>query len=259
VIRDFYREHRARSVSVVDAYAIKGRKGPAVWPVVAFDGTPGENRIAWEERGHAAVGPATIDRYLLHHSGPLVIPLLHIHGPQKPTGRVVLRVGLTGKVGPEDWAEVEADLRRGDEVVSFDPRGLGETRLRYKAESIDDKELAAVDEDKGYASPISGVLANYVYNALLTGRPYLFEMVEDAEIAARFSRERLGAKTLAAAGKGGAHHLARVIAAALPGVELIPAAADESEFSWPATVEKMEETWPIHYVVPGGAFLRLEP
>jgi dienelactone hydrolase len=259
LIRDFYRERRDRSVNVAEAYAIKGQRGPKDWPVVPFDGTLVEDRIAWEARGRSTLGSVTIDRYLLHHRGPLLIPLVHIHGAQKATSRIVLRERLTGKIGPENWTEVEADLRRGDEVVSFDPRGLGETRLRYKAESIDDKELAAIDEDKAYASPISGVLANYVYNALLTGRPYLFELVEDAEIAIRFSRERLGAKTLAAAGRGDAHHLARVIAAALPGVELMPAAAGDAEFSWPATVEKMEETWPIHYVVPGGAYLRLYP
>ena len=154
---------------------------------------------------------------------------------------------------------MESDLRRGDAVVSFDPRGLGETRLRYKAVSIDDKEIAPADEASAYASPLSGVLANYVYNALLTGRPYLFDLIEDAEIAVRFSRERLGAKSVAVAGKRGAHHLARVIAAALPGLELRPAAAGEIPFSWRAAVEDMEETWPIHYLVPGGAFLGLEP
>jgi dienelactone hydrolase len=259
LIRDFYRQHRDRSVSLADVYPGKGRKGPEAWTVVPFDGTPVEGAVAWEARGRSTLGPITIERYLLHHSGSLAIPLLHIRGAQAPTGRVVLRVGLAGKVGPEDWAEVEADLRRGDAVVSFDPRGLGETRLRYKAVSIDDQELAAVDEGIAYASPISGVLANYVYNALLTGRPYLFELVEDAEIAARFSRERLGAKALAVSGKGEAHHLARVIAAALPGLTLTPAPAGDREFSWRTTVENMEETWPIHYLIPGGAYLRLDP
>jgi dienelactone hydrolase len=258
LIRDFYREHRNQSVSIADVYPVKGRKGPRSWPVVPFDGALADERIGWELRGRSTLGAAIIERYLLRHSGGLAMPLIHVHGPQKATGRVVLRVGLTGKVGPEDWALVEADLRRGDEVVSFDPRGLGETRLHYKAVSIDDKELAAMDEDKAYASPISGVLANYVYNALLTGRPYLFELVEDAEIAARFSRERLEAKTIAVAGKGEAHHLARVIVAALPGLELAPAGPGEPVFSWQAAVEGMEETWPIHYLVPGGAYLRLE-
>ncbi len=171
---------------------------------------------------------------------------------------MVLRVSLQGKVRPEDWPQVEADLARGDAVVSFDPRGLGETRMRYKAESIDDPALVALDEDAAYASPLSGVLANHVYNALLTGRPYLFEMIDDAEIAVRFARERLGAETLAVAGAGEAHTLATAIAAALPSVELVPPEPGTPPFSWAQTVEEMREIWPIHYLVPGGASLRLE-
>ena len=101
---------------------------------------------------------------------------------------------LDGKIGPADWAEVEARLAEGHEVVSFDPRGLGETRMRYKAASIDDPDLAPQDEDAAYASPLSGVLANYVYNAQLLGRPYLLELIEDVEIAVRFARARLGAR-----------------------------------------------------------------
>jgi len=258
LIRDFYREHSERSIPVADFYPGKGRAGATSWAVVPFEGAAtADGRIAWEALGHSMVGAVRIDRYLLHHNGALAIPLVHIHGA--PSGRVVVRVGLTGKVGPEDWSEVLGDLGRGDEVVSFDPRGLGETRLRYKAVSIDDKELAAVDEQAAYASPVSGVLANYVYNALLTGRPYLFDLVQDADIAIRFSRERLGAKSVAVVGKGEAQALARVIGAAVPGVSSVPAPPGERAFSWRTAVLEMEETWPIHYLVPGGAYLRLEP
>ena len=159
---------------------------------------------------------------------------------------------------PGDWPQVEADLARGDAVVSFDPRGLGETRMRYKAVSIDDPALAALDEEEAYASPLSGVLANYAYNALLTGRPYLLEMIEDAEIAARFTRDKLGAQKLAVAGAGEAHTLAAAIADALDGVELVPPEPGVRPFSWAQAVEEMRETWPIQYLVPGGAFLRRE-
>ena len=60
--------------------------------------------------------------------------------------------------------------------------------MRYTAMSIDDPTLAAQDFDRAYTSPLSGVLADYVYNSLLTGRPYLLQLIEDAEIAARFAR-----------------------------------------------------------------------
>ncbi len=213
----------------------------------------------WEAAGSATAGAWRIDRYVLHTGGAMVLPLLHVHGAGTPSGRVVLRIGLDGKARPEDWAEVVADLKRGDGVVSFDPRGLGETKMRYKAVSIDDPELAALDEASAYASPVSGVLANYAYNGLLTGRPYLFDVIEDAEIAARFSRERLGARRVAVGELGDARALAAAIAAALPGVELAPARAGSPAFSWSETVEEMREVWPIHYLVPGGAYVRLEP
>ena len=56
-----------------------------------------------------------------------------------------------------------------------------------------------LDEEAAYVSPLSGVLANYAYNALLTGRPFFLELIEDAEIAGRFAREKLGASRVAVA------------------------------------------------------------
>src|SRR6202045_3680017 len=72
------------------------------------------------------------------------------------------------------------------DIVSVDPRGLGETRMPYKAESPDDPALAQMDLGHAYINPLSGVLAGYVYNSILTGRPYFLQMIEDVEIAGRF-------------------------------------------------------------------------
>jgi hypothetical protein len=129
--------------------------------------------------------------------------------------------------------------------------------MRYKAASIDDPELAPLDEAAAHPSPLSGVLANHVYNALLVGRPYFLEMIEDAEIASRFAREVLGARRLAVAGRGEAFPFAAAVAAVVPEVELVPPTPGEAAFSWSAAVEEMREVWPIHYLVPGGAYLRL--
>jgi hypothetical protein len=244
VIREVYRQGKDRVLRIADLY----RAGRGSAPTAAV-----------EARGGTTLGDVRIDRYVLHHDGALVLPLVHVHGPTAGSGRIVLRVGLDGKIRPENWPEVLADLKRGDGVVSFDPRGLGETRMRYKAVSIDDPELAAQDEAAAYVSPVSGVLANYAYNGLLTGRPYFFEMIEDAGIAARFSRERLGAKRLAVGEIGEARTLAAAIAAAQPGIDLAPALAGNHAFSWAETVEGMREVWPIHYLVPGGAYVHLEP
>jgi hypothetical protein len=130
--------------------------------------------------------------------------------------------------------------------------------MRYKAASIDDPDLAPPGEEAAYASPLSGVLANHVYNAQLLGRPYLFELIEDVEIAVRFARERLGAREVAIEVPGDAHLLGRAVAAALPDVALVRPAAAEPSFSWKEAVETLRETWPIHYLVPGGASLRFD-
>ncbi len=239
-------------------YRAHGYPGIRDWPVVAFAGAAPRDAIAWEAAGTDRVGSAVVDRYRLHHRGRLVLPLVHVRRDGAPRGNVLVRLSLDGKVRPEDWPEVEARLSESHEVVSFDPRGLGETRMRYKAASIDDPALAPADEEAAYASPLSGVLANHVYNAQLLGRPYLFELIEDVEIAVRFARERLGAQEVAVEAHGDALLLARAVAAALPDVALVKPPAGESSFSWKEAVEGLRETWPIHYLVPGGVSLRLE-
>jgi hypothetical protein len=168
---------------------------------------------------------------------------------------VLLDLSYDGAVGAGEAALVESRLAEGWELVSFDARGLGENRMRYKAVSVDDPALAPPTEEVAYASPISGVLANHVYNALLTGRPYFLELIEDAEIAARFARERLGAARVAVSGRGPARTWAAAVARAVPGIEAGPG-TDASALDWAALVEGQREIWPIHQLLPGGAYLR---
>jgi hypothetical protein len=257
IIRDDYRRRRSRVVRIRDLYEAGATHSVVEGAVVPYAGGAVLEGIAWEPAGSAFTEGATIDRYVIHHHGRLAMPLLHVHRPGSTAGRAVLRVGLDGKAGPADWPQVLADLARGNAVVSFDPRGLGETRMGYKAVSIDDPELVALDEAAAYANPVSGVLANYAYNASLTGRPYLLHVIEDAEIAARFAREKLGARTVAVGELGDARTLAAAIAAGLPGVELAPAVFPGRPFSWSETVEEMREIWPVVYLIPGGAYLQL--
>src|SRR6185369_13349391 len=96
----------------------------------------------------------------------------------------------------------------GEEVLSFDLRGVGENRMRYRAASGDDPTLAEADEARAYFNPLSGVLANHVYNSLLTGRPYFLEAIEDVEIVSRFAREKLGRPRLVVAPSVSARGLA---------------------------------------------------
>lgn len=259
VIREDTRARAPAARTIRMLYRGSGYPGIRDWPVEAYAGAPGRSVIAWEAAGSARVGAATIDRYRLHHSGGLVLPLVHVRREGAPARlELVVRLDLAGKLRASDWPWVEARLAEGHDILSFDPRGLGETRMRYKAASIDDPLLAPKDEDEAYTSPLSGVLANHVYNAQLLGRPYLLELVEDVEIAVRFARARLGAREVALEGLGDARLLARAAAAALPDVALVAPRGGEAGLSWAEAVERGLETWPIHYLVPGGVTVRFE-
>ena len=242
---------RARTVS--DLYYGEGYPGIGDWPVVPRGPGRPSYGIGWEARDGGTFDGLRIDRYRLHHSGGLVIPVLHVHRPGAAPARTVLEVGLDGKAGPADWPELRRIVDAGDAVLSFDLRATGETRMRYRAASIDDPALAAQDEAQAYASPLSGVLANHVYNALLTGRPYFLETMEDVEVVARFAREHLGAGRLAVRPRGEAGVLADAVAQTLPGVERMPTAGPA--FRWSEAVDQMREVWPIQYLLPGGALL----
>jgi dienelactone hydrolase len=233
------------------------RTAPATRSLAAPYGRAPEDTFTVEAAGTTRVGPLTVDRYGLRHDG-LVIPLVHVRRDGVPARGLRVRLGLEGKIGAVDWTAVEAQLAEGRDVLSLDPRGLGETRMRYRASSIDDPALAPADEEAAYADPLSGVLANHVYNAQLLGRPYLFELIDDVGMAVRFARERLGARDITIEGKGDADLLARAAAAVLPGVAVATSAPDAKAFSWRGAVEEMRELWPIHYLVPGGAQLSLD-
>ena len=214
---------------------------------------PSGAAAAAERAGSSTYGGATIDRWVVRQPGGLAMPLVHVHGRGATADRIVLLLSLPGKVGPSDWPAIRRHLSRGSAVVGFDLRGTGEDRLRYRAVSVDDPVIAPADEAAAYVDPLSGVLANHVYNGLLTGRPYLFEAVDDVAAAAVFCRETLGAKRLAVAGVGDATLLAAVAARVLSLEDANDPAAPV--FSWRATVEEGRERWPIQYLFPAGATL----
>ena len=224
--------------------------GIAEWPIVPFTVPAAERAIAWAAAGGSTVDGARIDRYWLHH-GALAIPLLHIHRPGTARAATIVDVGLHGKVGPAEWPDVAGLLAEGNDVLSLDLRGVGETRMRYRAESVDDPELAALDEAAAYENPLSGVLENHVYNAQVTGRPYFLEAIEDVEIVVRFARARLGARRVQLRGRGDAQAVAEAAAEAIEGVALRP--GGEPAFRWSEAVETMREIWPIQYLLPRGA------
>lgn len=255
VIREYFQEHRGHaSPSIPDLYYGKGYPGIRNWPVHPYnDLAPADKQISWEKLGSTSFEGTVIDRYLLHHSRYLEMPLLHIH-KQGAIRHTVLWFGNNGKATAADWPELEKLLNEGSDIVTFDFRGLGETRMRYKAASPDDPSLAKLDFDRAYVSPISGVLAEYVYNSLLTGRPYLLQMIEDAEIATLFSRAELHATDIAVTGDSEGYTAASFVSEALRGVKLLSPPGAEA-FKWSDLVEQERELWPIQFLLPGGAYI----
>jgi hypothetical protein len=195
-----------------------------------------------------------IERYLLHHSQYLELPLLYIHkaGTQRT---FLLWLGENGKATAADWPEVQKSVQAGYDIISIDPRGLGETRMRYKAVSEDDPTLAQLDYDRAYVNPLSGVLGGYVYNSLLTGRPYFLQVIEDVEIATRFVRAKINNEAeLAVTYAGESCTFAGAVAETLPKIKLIQQSA-KCSLRWSELVNEKRELWPIQYLLPGGAYI----
>jgi len=256
VIREYYDEHKAGSgQSLAKEYYGARYSGVEEWRVSEYFGVPaGEGQITWEATGSSRSNGVSIDRYMLRHGRLLDMPLLYIHQlfiKQRP---ILMWFSEHGKATAEDWPEIRKYVDAGYDIVSFDFRGLGETRMPYTAGSPDDPALGALDFEQAYVNPISGVLANHVYNSLLIGRPYFLQMMEDAEIASRFAREKLGTKVVAVIGRGDAYTLASAISETLPGIKLVPGAGAKG-LKWSEIVEQEREIWPIQYLLPSGAYM----
>ena len=256
VIREYYDEHKTGpGRSLAKEYYGDKYSGVKDWHVNEHAGVPpGQEQITWEAMGSSRSEGLSIDRYMLRHSKLLEMPLLHIHKSAADKRTFLLWFRESGKATAEDWPEIKKYVDEGYDIVSFDFRGLGETRMPYTAVSADDPALGALDFDHAYVNAISGVLANHVYNSLLTGRPYFLQMIEDSEIASRFAREKLGAKEVSITAPGDAYTLASAIAETLPGIELLPR-TDAKVLKWSEIVEQKREIWPIQYLLPSGAYI----
>jgi pimeloyl-ACP methyl ester carboxylesterase len=257
VIRDYYESRKKEPAKTVkQLYYSNLRPNIDKWKVAEFDGgVTGVDEIRWESVGEAQLRGANIGKFVLHHSQYLRMPLLQIRKTGSDHGPVLIWLGENGKATAEDWPAIEKYVDDGYTVLSFDPRGLGETRMPFKAVSPDDPALAHLDFDLAYVSPLSSVLGGYEYNALLVGRPYLLQVIEDVEIALRFARA-IAPRTPGTfvAGSGSGANVASLIAETLPDVKLVPNAANEP-FQWSQLVENKTEMWPIQFLLPGGAYI----
>lgn len=255
VIRDYYTEHKNRpAIELKQLYYSDLYPGIQSWNVAEYHGgIPGADQVLWETMGSSHAGGVTIDRYLLRHSRYLELPLLYVHKEQR-SRHVLIWLGANGKVTAQDWPDVKKYLDQGYDIVSIDPRGLGETRMRYKTASPDDPLLAKADFDQAYVDPLTSVLADYVYNGVLTGRPYFLQMIEDVEIATRFVRANLGESDFAVTGPDHAYTLASAVSGVLAGVKLIPQ-PNSAPLKWSELVDQKRELWPIEDLLPNGAYV----
>jgi hypothetical protein len=253
VVREYYEAHKPQPARDLKAEYSRGKA--AAWKVTEYKNIPpGEGQIAWEFSGSTKIGEVRIDKYLLHHSGPLEMPVLYFHQASAEKRPLLLWFREEGKAQVEDWPDIKRLLEQGNDIVSIDFRGLGETRMQYTAVSPDDPTLGRLDFDHAYMNSISGVLADYVYNSLLTGRPYFFQMLDDVEIATRFSHEKLQANITSVGASGNAYTLASAIAQVFPNVKL-QAQENAKLMKWSELIEQKQEIWPIQYLVPGGAYI----
>jgi hypothetical protein len=256
LIRDYYEEHKDKRTDAISArYRNEGYPGIEGWKVEPLKSFALRNKISWEAAGSFSREGLRIDRYLLHHSGVLSVPLLQISKAESAGAKALLWFSLEGKVNEAEWPEVKKFVEAGFQVLSFDFRGLGEDLMRHTTVSVDAAKLPPKKiEDSAY-DPLDSVPANYVYNALLNGRPYFFQMIEDGEIVVRFAREKLGLREISVAGHGEAAVLARAMSESLPGVSLLPAQV-RPEYPWGQFVEHKQERWPIQLLLPGGAYIK---
>lgn len=256
VIKEEFMLHpKKETLSIPSRYYGKGYPNIKNWNVSEYTREPVAEEIGWQKKDHYKLKEIEIDHYLLHHSNGLQIPLLYFHSGKNSNTKIVLSLNLNGKATQENWALISDLVRKGENVVSFDFRGTGEDRMLYQATSSDDLKFENIDSTQIYFNPLSGVFANYIYNAILTGRPYFLQMIEDTEIVSRFIRLQLNVKEIKVTATHETKMLAREVVGIFPDIK--PKSKEDIDgITWSEIVNQKREIWPIHYLLPGGGFIR---
>jgi len=256
LIRDMMKEKQPAPVRLAEMYRSTDYPGIRDWKIAEFTGRPGDRSISWEAFGSASGPGAELSRYLLHHSGGLTVPVIHVKSASSAGSprRTALLIRLAGKPGVKDWQSVAKLLGQGYEIISFDFRGVGEQRMLYSTQTPEGVVKTSSEAD--YFDPLNSIMANYIYNSLLVGRPYVLQMIEDVEIVSRFAKEKLGVQELnlvAETPEDAA--VAWAASECLPGSKLLAPPAEGKRFKWSEAVEQQRELWPIQLLLPGGAYI----
>lgn len=255
VIRDYLTDlGKTNATSIPSHYYGENYPGIKQWVIAPYPYRPVYDTIGWEKKGDYRSGDIVIEQYLLHHSGHFRIPVLFFRPAKRLAKKTILWLNLYGKAGPEHWEQMASLIHKGNNVISFDLRGTGEDCMVYEATSSDRLKFDNANPTQAYFNPLSSVFANYVYNSILTGRPYFLQMLEDIEIVIRFSKEHLKIVDISvAAADSDAILLTRKVAETFPGISVSP--IPHSGIRWSSLVNEKKEIWPIHYVFPGGAYI----
>jgi len=256
LIEEYAAGHHPREPkTLAELYKSEEYPGIASWTVGPYTGSAPNREVRWEAVGATAIGALHIDRFVLHHSTYLEMPILHIHNDRNHSKGPLLWLSLEGKAAGSDWPQIVKLLNNGYDIFSFDFRGLGETRMNYRARSEDDPDLVQGNFDQAYMSPLSSVLGGYTYNALLLGRPYFLQLLDDINIAELFIRSRDAQSPLTIFATGDAYALALLYKEVNPAATILPAPSP-SKVDWRALVNQGEEQWPIAFLMPSGALLQ---
>jgi len=163
----------------------------------------------------------------------------------------LLWLGDHGKANALDWSQIKKQLEAGYDVVTFDLRGWGETRMQYTAVSPDDPSLGKLDPEHAYANSIRACWRTmYITRCSSDGRIF-FQLIDDSQIAAQFSRLKLGRTPAAITAEGDSYTLAASIAEIFPEIKLVPNLSAKVA-KWSEFVEDKQELWPIQYLIPVG-------
>ncbi len=261
LVAEYSAEHRPhQQQTLAKLYLSEQYPNIASWTVRQYTGSPSTHEVGWEAVGKNTDGTLHIDRYLLHHSTYLEMPLLHFYDDKNHSRGPLLWLNLQGKATDKDWPEIAKLLHEGYDVFSFDFRGMGETRMNYRARSSDDPDLVRGNFDQAYTSPLSSVLAGYTYNSLLLGRPYFLQMLDDIHIAEMFihslpTPRDSGHRPITLLATGDAYTLALRYKEIDHAVTILPATS-EPTLDWSKLVDQRQEQWPIAFLMPSGAALK---
>jgi hypothetical protein len=253
VIQTYVSEHKSNPVTLSSLYYNDKYPNIRERKVNEFNNASAPKEIAWKKIGSSIFKGITIDKYNIHHSDGLSIPTLYLHANDGVKRKTILWIDLFGKVAANDWNEVSELLGQGYNIVSFDFRGTGEDRMNYTATSSDELSFGSRGFDDAYHSPVSGVMANYVYNSLLIGRPYFLQMMEDTEIVLRFAQSHLQIQEMQVRAENNTGLLAQKL------VEIFPKLKLENKMNvktWSDIINQKIEKWPVEYIIPGGVYIK---